>query len=330
MEEQNERTDWLKAARSAMEVEAQSIQDAARRLDDGLCRAAEIILGHSGKLVVTALGKSGLVARKLAATLCSTGTQAVFLHPVEAIHGDLGIYEDGDPTLMISKSGTTVELLRLVPLLRQLQSPLIGIVGSPASPLAGQLDVVLDASVRREADPQGLIPTASATVALALGDALAVILMQARGFKAEDFGRHHPGGHLGRSLRAKVTEAMHRENEVAWVRPEEALKNVVIAMTAHPLGAACVVDSEGRLAGLITDGDLRRALQKYDEFRALRAADVMTLQPTVIAPGALLVEALRLMENRSSQISVLPVVNPADGQCLGLIRLHDLYRAGGG
>ncbi len=317
---------WLDAARRAMEIESQAVARAARRLDGNLSRAVDLILAHPGKLVVTGLGKSGHVARKIVATLCSTGTPAVFLHAAEASHGDLGIYAPGDPTLMVSKSGNTAELRELIPFLRGLPSQRIGILGNPNSPLASEMDVVLDASVEREADPANLAPTASATVALALGHALAIALMGARNFGAEEFGRYHPGGHLGAGLRLTAGQALHGPGEVAWAKPDDSLKDVVIAMTHHPLGAACVVDAGGRLAGLITDGDLRRALQTHDDIRMLRACDVMTANPITIHPDTRLLDALQLMENRASQISVLPVVDQA-GACLGLLRLHDIYRA---
>lgn len=318
---------WLEAAQQAMEIEAEAIRAAGRRLDGNLARAVDLILAHPGKVVVTGLGKSGHVARKIVATLCSTGTPAVFLHAAEASHGDLGIYSPGDPTLMVSKSGNTAELLGLIPFLRELNSQLVGILGNPRSPLAAEMDVVLDASVEREADPENLAPTASATVALVLGHALTVALMRARNFSAEDFGRYHPGGHLGRSLRLTVRDALHGRDEVAWARPEDSLKQVVIAMSRYPLGAACVVDPAGKLIGLITDGDLRRALEAHDDIRGLSAAETMTANPISIGPEARLLDALRMMEARPSQISVLPVIDPASRECLGLLRLHDVYRA---
>ncbi len=318
---------WIEAAQKAMQIEAAAVARAACRLDGNLTCAVDMILAHPGKLVVTGLGKSGHVARKIVATLCSTGTPAVFLHAAEAAHGDLGLYSPGDPTLMVSKSGNTAELLQLIPFLRALPSERIGILGNPAGPLAAQMDVVLDASVEREADPDNLAPTASATVALSLGHALAVALMRARNFSAEDFGRFHPGGHLGRSLRLTVRDVMHRRDEVAWARPGDSLKQVVIAMTHYPHGAACVVDESHRLIGLITDGDVRRAFQAHDDIRELRAEAVMTTNPSTIAPDARLQDALRLMEDRPSQISVLPVLDPSNGLCLGLLRLHDIYRA---
>src|SRR5271154_80377 len=205
---------WIEAAQKAMQIEAAAVARASERLDGNLACAIELILarhhtGAPGKLVVTGLGKSGHVARKIVATLCSTGTPAVFLHAAEAAHGDLGLYSPGDPTLMVSKSGNTFELLQLIPFLRELPSRRIGILGNPCSPLAREMDVVLDASVEREADPDNLAPTASATVALSLGHALAVALMRARNFSAEDFGRFHPGGHLGRSLRMTVRQVLH-------------------------------------------------------------------------------------------------------------------------
>src|SRR5580700_3543233 len=277
---------WLEAARKAMQIEADAVTRAARRLDGNLSCAVEIILAHPGKVVVTGLGKSGLVARKIVATLCSTGTPAVFLHAAEASHGDLGLYSPGDPTLMISKSGNSFELLQLIPFLRELPSRRIGIVGNASSPLAVEMDVVLDASVEREADPDNLAPTASATVALALGHALAVALMRARNFGVEDFGRVHPGGHLGRSLRLTVRDVMHGRDEIAVAHSEDSLKQVVIAMTHFPHGAACVLDADGRLIGLVTDGDVRRAFQAHDDIRELRAAAVMTPNPATISPDA--------------------------------------------
>jgi len=327
----DQRAQWLAAARKAMETEAQAILTASARLDQNLIRAVELILGHSGKLVVTGLGKSGHIARKIVATLQSTGTPAVFLHPTEAAHGDLGLCQAGDSVLMISKSGATAELLDLLPPLREIgktrefKAAFIGILGNPSSPLVREMDVVLDASIAREADPEGFTPTASSAAALALGDALAIALMQARSFTAEDFSRLHSGGQLGRNLRIRAGDVMHRGDEVAWVKPEDSLKHVVIAMSQRPLGAACVVSPAGLLTGLITDGDVRRALQDHDDIRTLRATDVMTPRPSTLSPDTLLHEALAFMEDRPSQISVVPVVDET-GMCMGLLRLHDIYQ----
>jgi arabinose-5-phosphate isomerase len=321
---QSDRQEWLSIARAAIAIEADSLSRAAARLDDRLIRAVEIVLAHSGKTVVTGIGKSGHIARKIVATLCSTGTPAVFLHPAEAAHGDLGVYTPGDPTIVVSKHGSSRELLALMPMLREFHSPLIGILGSQTSPLAREMDVLLDASVEREADPHNMAPTASAVTAMALGHALAIALMCARQFTPREFSRFHPGGQLGRNLLLAVREAMHGGDEVAMVAPGASLKDVIIAMTRRPMGGACVVAADGSLAGFITDGDLRRALTTHDDIRALHAEDAMTRSPVTIGPDATLGDALECMERRPSQISVLPVVDDS-GRALGLLRLHDVY-----
>lgn len=316
--------DLLAAGRASIETEADAIACAAARLGETFPQAVRLIQKHTGKIGVTGLGKSGFVAQKLAATLCSTGTPAVFLHPVDALHGDVGIYAQGDPTILLSKSGTTLELLRLIPVLRGLNSPLIGILGNLASPLAREMDIVLDASVRAEADPYNLAPTASAAVATAIGDALALAVRQARNHTPEDFAQLHPAGQLGRNLRVTVRQVMHSGGEVAWAAAQASMKSVILAMNRCPLGAACVKSEDGALLGLITDGDLRRALETHDDIRKIRAGDLMTAHPVTIHPDTSLQDALRLMEDRPSQISVLPVVE--GGRCVGLVRLHDLYQ----
>jgi len=322
----SEKAEWLAAARSAMQTEAAAVLAASGRLENSLLGAVDLILDHRGKVVVTGMGKSGHVARKIASTLQSTGTPSVFLHPTEAGHGDLGMCQPGDPVVMISKSGCTAELLDLIAPLREFEARFIGILGNVNSPLAAEMDIVLDASVEREADPESFMPTASTIVALALGHALAVALMQARGFTSAHFQRYHPAGQLGQNLRIRVQEVMHSGGAVAWVKPGDSLKHVVIEMSERPLGGACVVSGDQRLLGLVTDGDVRRALKTHDDIRPLRATDVMTASPITIAPDALLHEALGLMENRPSQIYVLPVVDARTGVCLGLLRLHDIYR----
>jgi len=319
-----EREALLAVAREALRSEADAIHAAAARLDHQFVRAVEEIVARPGKVVVTALGKSGHVARKLAATLSSTGTPSVFLHAAEAAHGDFGVCTPGEPVIVISKSGCTGELLNLVPLFRKLDAFLIGILGNVQSPLASQMDVILDASVCCEADTLNLTPTSSAAVALAIGDALAIALMRARSFSDADFARNHPGGQLGRNLHLHVKDVMHAGNAVAWVRPEDSLRHVVIEMTRYPLGASCCIDEHGALLGLITDGDVRRALQQHEDIRGLTAVDVMSRHPVVVAPSALLAKAVELMENRPSQISVLPVVDES-GRCVGLVRIHDVY-----
>jgi arabinose-5-phosphate isomerase len=321
----SEKAEWLAAARRAMQTEAEAVLAAAGRLENSLLPAVELILTHPGKVVVTGMGKSGYIARKISATLQSTGTPSVFLHPTEAGHGDLGLCQPGDPVIMISKSGSSAELLDLIAPLREFDARFIGILGNLRSPLASEMDVVLDASVQREADPEGFTPTASTMVALALGHALAVALMQARGFKAQHFQRLHPSGQLGHNLRRRVEDVMHSGSEVAWVKADDSLKHVVIEMSSRPLGAACVVAADHHLLGLVTDGDVRRALRTHDDIRPLRASDVMTAAPVTVAPRALVHDALSLMEDRPSQIYVLPVVDPQTSVCAGLIRLHDIY-----
>lgn len=319
-------TSLLQSARRVLLAEAQALQEACSRLNGEFDRAIDLLDVQQGKVLLTGIGKSGIVAQKIAATFCSLGQPAVFLHPVEALHGDLGLYSPGDPTVVLSRSGNTNELLRLVTQLRSLKSPVIGILGAPDSALGSLMDVVLDASVRAEADPHNLAPTASAVVALGLGDALAVGLMERRGFTPEDFARFHPSGQLGRNLRLTVSQVMHPIQNVAVAAAEDPLRKVVIEMTQRSLGAACVLDPEGRLIGIVTDGDVRRALRSHDDIRNVLARDVMTAQPATVSPNASAHEALRIMEDRPSQIAVLPVVDEATGQCAGLVRLHDLYQ----
>jgi arabinose-5-phosphate isomerase len=318
-------TGSLRLGRIVLATEAKALEAMSERLDHRFTEALELIRKCPGKLVVMGLGKSGHIAHKLAATFCSTGTCAVYLHPVEARHGDLGVYSGGDPTILISKSGATTELVELVPILRALGSPLIGIFGNPSSPLASAVDIVLDAQVDCEADEHNIVPSSSSTAAIAMGDALAIALMQIRRFGQRDFARYHPSGQLGRNLWLSVADVMHHARNTACVAPCDRLRDVVIAMTRHPLGAACVLHTDHTLAGIITDGDLRRTLQEHDDIRHLSAAEVMTGHPVTIAPCGSLKQAETLMEARKSQISVLPVVDEQN-RYLGLVRVHDLYR----
>jgi arabinose-5-phosphate isomerase len=309
-------------------AEAAAIQIAAERMGDSFVRAVDIILAGKSKLVICGIGKSGHIGAKLAATFSSSGMPAIFLHAAEAIHGDLGVYKPGDPTIVLSKSGCTEEVLRLMPLFKQLKSPVIAIVGNIKSPIADAADVVIDASVEKEADPLNLMPTSSSTVSLALGDALAAALVHARGFTAEEFAIYHPGGQLGRNLRMTTAAVMHKLDAVALAHPEETLREVVIRMTRHPLGAACIIDAAGKLEGLITDGDVRRLLAEDGDILARRAESCMTVSPVSTQPNMNLGQAARLMEERSSQISVLPVVDSETSRLVGLLRLHDIYQPG--
>lgn len=318
----------LLAARECLQSEIEAMTALKCRIDPAFLRAVRLILDCPGKVLVCGVGKSGLIGRKISATLSSTGTISGFLHPAEAMHGDLGMVAPRDVVILITKSGATAELLRIVPSLRELNCSLIGILGNMNSQLARLVDVSLDASVAREADPCNVAPTSSALVALALGDALTSALMVARKFTLKDYARYHPGGQLGRSLLMTVRDVMHVGDRVAWVAEEDTVKEVVLAMSRYPLSAACVVDKSRGLLGLITDGDLRRVLRDHDDIRQVRVKDVMTRNPITVAPDARLRDALKLMEERVSQISVLPVME--SGCCLGLVRIHDIYTPGNG
>lgn len=317
-------TSEITDARAVLETESAAIKQAAERLDANFIRAVEILDVPDGKIVVAGLGKSGHVGRKIAATFCSTGSPAVFMHAAEAVHGDLGVHQSGNPTIFLSNSGSTSELLALVPILRNRCSSLVGILGNLDGVLAQKMDVALDASVSREADPLGIVPTASFVVTAALGDALASSLMLKRSFSKEDYAYTHPGGQLGRRWALSVNDLMHPVEKVACCEEDTTLRNLVIAMTEHPLGAACII-RDGRLLGLVTDGDLRRALQEQEDILSLKASALMSPGPVVVKPDVSVGAALRIMEERSSQISVLPVVTPDDGSLLGLLRLHDIY-----
>ncbi len=313
-------------AESVIKAEAEELLLVANRIDHDVVKAAEIILNHSGKIVICGLGKSGIIGQKIVATLNSTGTRAVFLHAGEALHGDLGIYKPGDPTILLSKSGSTEEILQLIPVLREFNSVLIGIVGNVSSPVAEHVDVIIDASVSREADPLGVVPTSSTTVTMAIGDALAAVLMVARNFKHEDFARFHPGGSLGKRLRLRVKDIMKPLRSVATAKATDSLQKVVIEMTKKPQGAALIVDDDNRLEGIFTEGDVRRCMALDKDFHEIEAGQAMTANPIFITSDAILNDAINLMEDRSSQISVLPVVENGGKICIGLIRLHDIYQ----
>ena len=317
--------DLRQVSRNVLIGEAEQMISAADRISDKIVEACEVINGHTGKIVISGMGKSGLIAQKIAATLCSIGNKAVFLHPAEAVHGDLGIYAPGDPTILISKSGATDEILRLLPILKEFKSPLIGILGNMNSVLSNEVDLAIDASVSSEVDPLGIVPTASTTLTLAIGDALTAVLMSHKNFKREDFAKLHPAGDLGRRLKLRVKDIMQRIEKVAVVAPDDKLRSVVIKMTENPQGAALVLDNEGSLLGIVTEGDLRRSLADNIDIDNSKAKEVMSQKPITIKIGSLLSEVLSVMEDRESQISVLPVVID-ELKCVGLIRIHDIYQ----
>ena len=312
-------------AASILKTEANELLQAADRVSESIVDAAKLIDNHNGKVMICGLGKSGLIAQKIAATFCSIGRKAVFLHAVDALHGDLGIFEAGDPTIVISKSGSTEEIVRLIPILKEFESPLIGIVGNMNSSIIDDLDIVLDASVDNEADPLGIVPTSSTTLTLSIGDALAGVLMSVKGFNKNDFARYHPSGSLGKRLLLTVENIMQQISNVAVVNMTDKLRKVVIAMTEKPNGAA-IVKCKNDGFGLITDGDLRRCLAEGEDIDLLDAERIMTTDPVSISSNSSVDSALKLMEDRRSQISVLPVISIENGECLGLIRLHDIYQ----
>ena len=316
----------LEVGRNAILAESAALELAARRLDASFSAAVELILSAPSKLIICGIGKSGHVGAKLASTFSSSGIPAIFLHAAEAIHGDLGVYQRGDPTIILSKSGSTAEVLRLIPMLRKLQSPVIAILGNIDSPIAAAADIVIDASVVKEADPLNLMPTSSSTVSLALGDALASALIQVRGFSVDDFASFHPGGQLGRNLFLNVGDVMQSIDKVACAHVDETLREVVIRMTKAPLGATCVLSKKSELEGILTDGDIRRLLSQDGDILAKRVGDCMTTSAVHADTSMSLLDAIRLMEERPSQISVLPVVKEGSLKCLGLVRLHDVYQ----
>lgn len=320
-----DKQELLKQVEKTFDMEINAITTTRDRVGESILKAAELILNHTGKIIVSGIGKSGHIGHKLVATFCSTGTPAVFLHAAEAVHGDFGVYTPGDPTILISKSGSTEELVRLLPMLRRFKSPMIAIVGNLNSPISKESDVTIDARVEKEADPLGLAPTASTAVTLAIGDALASVLMYSRHFTESDFAQFHPAGQLGRELTLQVRDVMH--SNAAQVLPETEFSDVIIEMTEKPFGAACVVDKDGHLEGIITEGDIRRVLhQDLDSIKYLKAKDMMTVDPVFATPDISLRNAERLMEDRPSQISVLPVLEAATKICLGVIRLHDILQ----
>jgi arabinose-5-phosphate isomerase len=315
-----------------LRAEADAIGKAASRLQaTEIDSAIALLAACKGKVVLLGVGKSGIIAQKIAATMTSSGTAAVYLHPSDALHGGLGIVTSDDAVILLSNSGETDELLELLPYLKRREVPLIAIVGNVKSSIAQRADTVIDASVDQEACPLNLAPTASTTVALAIGDALAMTLMQAKGLTESDFASNHPAGQLGKRLTLRVADLMHSGTENPTIGTDAAWMEIVSAITQYGLGAVNVIDGDGRLTGIITDGDLRRSLQRIGPrevaFANIKCDDLMTRDPVVTNPEMLAFDALRLMEDRPSQINVLPVVN-AEGRCVGLIRLHDIVRSG--
>jgi arabinose-5-phosphate isomerase len=314
----------LELARSVLAIEADAVRALGSRLDSGFLDAVGLILACRGRVVVTGVGKSGHIARKIASTLASTGTPAFFLHAAEASHGDLGMITRDDVVLALSNSGQSDELLTVIPLIKRQGAKLIAVTGNPESPLAKEADAHLDAGVAQEACPLNLAPTASTTAALALGDALAVALLDARGFDEEDFARAHPGGALGRKLLTHVSDVMRAGEAVPSVAESASFFDVLLEMSRKGMGMAAVVDSAGKVLGIYTDGDLRRTLERKPDVRSLKVIDIMKRDPRAIAPDKLAAEAVELMERH--RINQLLVVSD-DGRLVGALNTHDLLRA---
>lgn len=309
-------------ARKVLELESRAILNLIPRLDEGFDRAIEVLHDCTGRIVVTGMGKSGLIGLKIAATLSSTGAPSLFLHPAEAVHGDIGMVVPGDAVLAISHSGETQEILRLLELIRRLDVPLISLTGNPASTLARYSSVVLDVRIDEEASPIGLVPTASTTAALAMGDALAMALLEKRGFTLSDFARYHPGGRLGKKV-VTVEHLMHRGDAVPRVRTGSSLRDGIRAMSEKKLGMTCVLGDDGTLEGVVTDGDLRRAVERGEDLRGLKVDDAMTRTPVTIGRQELAATALHLLETK--KITSLVVI---DGRrrVEGVLHVHDLWR----
>jgi len=306
-----------------IELESQSISGLAQFINSDFERAVNVIADNKGRLVVSGIGKSAVIAQKIVATLNSTGTPSIFMHAADAIHGDLGIVQQDDVVMIISKSGESPEIKVLVPLIKNFKNTLIGMIGNTDSYLAKQSDIILDTTVEQEACPNNLAPTTSTTAQLVMGDALAVCLMEMKGFNSDDFAKFHPGGTLGKKLYLRVSD-LYIKNEKPKLTKERSLKEVIVEISSKRLGATAVIDNDNNLLGVITDGDLRRMLEKNISLNGVTAADIMTATPKTIGPEELAVDALDTMRKRS--ITQLVVVE--NGKYLGFIHLHDLIREG--
>jgi len=319
----------IETGKRVLAIEARAIEELIGRIDKRFAEAVDILHDSKGRVVVTGMGKSGLIGKKISATFASTGTPSFFLHPAEGIHGDIGMVMREDAVLMISNSGETGEIIALLPPFKRMNLRLICLTGRPLSTLAKNSDVVLDVSVKEEACPMNLVPTASTTVTLAMGDALAVALLEKRGFKEEDFALFHPGGTIGKRLLLTVGEMMHTGSDIPMVDEESTMKDVICVITSKKLGVTTVVDKDKRLAGIITDGDLRRLLERETgrgmNILTLRAKEVMTRNPKVLHKGALAVSAVQIMETYS--ITSLVILDN-DRTVSGIVHLHDLLKKG--
>ena len=315
----------LKKAKEVLRIEARAIEDLAKRIDNSFSQAVDTIFKCKGRVIVTGMGKTGIIGRKIAATLSSTGTPSLWLHSAEAVHGDLGQVTKNDVVIVISTSGESDEIKQLLPLVKKIKSKIIAMTGNRRSTLAKYSDIVLDVSVKNEGCPLGLAPMASTTTTLAAGDALAACLINCRGFKKEDFAFYHPGGSLGRKLLLKVEDVMRRGSRFPKVKDSMTVKNVLFAITKARCGSACILNSQGKFVGIFTDGDLRRHLKADTKLLSRKVSEVMTKNPTTISKDRLAVEAFEILQQK--KIDELPVVD-AKGKLMGLLDIQDLLRAG--
>lgn len=317
--------DAIEKGKQVVRIEADAVRALEAKIGKSFSDAVDLVAGISGRVVITGMGKSGLIARKIVATLNSTGTPSIFLHPSDAVHGDLGMVRPEDVVICISNSGDTEEIVQLLPMFKRIGVPIISVLGNKDSKLGRESEFVLDAGVEQEACPYDLAPTASTTAALVIGDALAIALLERNNFTAEEFAMLHPGGNLGKRLFLKVEELMVKGKDVPKVLSGASLRESILAMTSGRLGAVCVVDRSDILMGIITDGDLRRLLQKNSDFSNMTAEEMMTKNPKVIKPNVLAVSAIEEMENFN--ISQLIIVDDAR-RAIGMVHLHDLVKAG--
>lgn len=316
----------IEIGRQALDDEINTLISAKNKLSEDFAKAASMI-ADANKIILSGVGKSGIIAKKIAATFSSIGISSIFLHPVEALHGDIGVVQKNDVSILLSKSGTTDELIKLIPYLKMRDSKIVSILGNTTASIGRYSDVVLDGSVIKEACPFNLAPTSSSTLALALGDALAVTVMKIRNVTLSDFSRLHPLGQIGRSITIKVSDVMHTGSKIPIISKNASFRDALIEMTRKDLGCVCVVKANNYLLGIITDGDVRRILQKSEDLRGVIVEEVMTKSPVSIDKDAFLHESLALMENRESEIAVLPVVDE-NNILTGIIRLHDIVRSG--
>ena len=315
----------IEKAKEVIRKEAEAVLNLEKKINSEFQKAVEMVLKCKGRVIVTGMGKSGLIGKKIAATLASTGTSAIFLHPVEGLHGDLGIVRRDDVVIAITKSGETEELQQLFPLFKRLGVPIISLTGNPKSPAAEKSDVVIDVSVDEEACPNNLVPTSSTTAALVMGDALAIALLEERHFSAEDFALLHPGGYLGKRLLLKVKDIMHTGTDIPIISEDANMKEVILEMTSKRFGATTVVNEKKELTGIFTDGDLRRLVEKTEEIFKLKAREVMTRNPKTISEEELAAKALNRMEFYNITCLIVPDWKK---EPIGILHLHDLLKAG--